>query len=154
MIYSEAGALVPGDDAVELAALSAEYALRRDLQQERQLGNKIAAVFEQPLRHRRSVVWLALTEVGHRAGQLVILCHTRPQQDKSCLRFLWIVWIVLWFRHIALAAGKRPCHAATAFCLGRLGPSAAGSQAQRQHQTEKCRKGSAQDTLLHRPPPS
>ena len=115
MIHSKAGALVPGDDAVELAALSAEHAICRDLQQKRQLGNKIAAVFQQPVRHRRSVVWLALTEIGHRAGQLVIFCHTCPQQDESRLRLLWIVWIVLWFRHIALAAGKRPRRAAAPF---------------------------------------
>lgn len=88
MVHGEASVFVPGDDAVELAALSAEYTLRRDLQQKRQLGDKTAAVFEQSVGQRQGVIRLALTEAGHRAGQLVIFCHARPQQVKSRLRFL------------------------------------------------------------------
>ena len=47
MVHGEAGVLVPGDNAVELTALSAEYTLRWNFQQKRQLGYKTAAVFSQ-----------------------------------------------------------------------------------------------------------
>ena len=51
--------------------------------------------------------------------------------------------------HIALATGKRPCHAAAAFCLGPLGLSAAGSQAQQGEDSQQnCKKSFHKSSFL------
>ena len=66
MVHGEAGVLVPGDNAVELTALSAEYTLRWDFQQKRQrqkldhvaaaLLNQLQAADNQKCQYRRKML--------------------------------------------------------------------------------------------------
>ena len=158
MVHGKTGVLVTRNNAVEIAIARAEDTLSGDIQQKWHLGDKSAVVFEQPVRHRRAVALLALTEIGHRAGDPIAERKAILQPGKGFCPplYRWPV-IGLWYGHIAaagLASGERSQSAYVHIFRCRTVFSAAGRQTQRQCQAEKRRKESAPEQTLHCPPPS
>ena len=130
----------------------------RYMQQKRHRLDQSGTILHQPVRQRGGVPLLPVSQIGDRAGVLVIVCHGVIQQVQGLLRqFRLRCFFPAAGEHThpgifsSLAAGKG-AHRTVRFRFnGQCVFSSAGGQAKGQYHAQNRREKAAPEQILHHP---